>query len=142
MRQTLTVSAADQTAELAQLLQPFYKDRNVFCFYGDLGAGKTTYIKSLCRELGVTSGTSSPTFSIVNEYVTEQGQRIFHFDLYRLNDPMELIDIGWYDYLNAEAILFIEWPEMAGTLIPEDAVHVHIEQQPDESRQIKIIDTL
>jgi len=81
---------------------------------------------------------SSPTFSIVNEYESNAGMKILHFDLYRLNNPQELYDIGWYDYLSEADLLLIEWPEMGGELIPEEAVHVHIEQQENETRIISI----
>ena len=110
----------------------------MFCFHGEIGAGKTTYIKALCSELAVESNTSSPTFSIVNEYERKNDKLLFHFDLYRLRKPDELIDIGWYDYLNSNQLIFVEWPEMADSLIPSDAVHVNISQNLDQSRTIKI----
>ena len=138
MHVTLTVSNPDQSQLVSKAIQPFLNDSNVFCFHGDLGAGKTTFIKSICENLGVTSDTSSPTYSIVNEYESNAGKKILHFDLYRLNSPQELYDIGWIDYLNEANLMLIEWPEMGGDLIPEEAVHVHIVQQENEERIISI----
>ena len=98
----------------------------VICFHGELGAGKTTFIKSICEGLGVTDSLSSPSFSIVNEYADRDGAALYHFDLYRLKQPEELLDIGWEDYLNSGRPLFIEWPELGDPYIPEDAVHIHV----------------
>lgn len=88
--------------------------------------------------MGVESPTSSPSFAIVNEYELGSGGSIFHFDLYRLKNPQELIDIGWYDYLNSDEIVLVEWPEIAEDLIPDDAVRINISTMPDESRSVTI----
>ena len=86
----------------------------VICFLnGDMGAGKTTFIKSICQELGVKELISSPTFSLVNEYETEKGSSVFHFDLYRVNDSEELYDLGFEEYLDKNCYVFIEWPAIA-----------------------------
>lgn len=135
---TLTVSNPEDPRVLVEAIIPLIGKYQVFCFKGELGAGKTTYIKALCQALGVKSATGSPSFSIVNEYERDNNGTIFHFDLYRLSKPDELVDIGWFDYLNSEHPLFIEWPEMAQDLIPSDAVSVEISQNSDDSRSIKL----
>lgn len=93
-----------------------------FLFYGKVGAGKTTLIKSLANSLGVTDSISSPTFSLVNEHITESGEKLYHFDLYRLRDIEEAYDIGIEDYLDSDAWIFIEWPDKIVSLL-EDSFH-------------------
>ena len=112
-------------------------DRRVFAFYGHMGAGKTTFIKAICEELGVDDVITSPTFAIVNEYTDGNGQPVFHFDFYRIKKLEEVYDMGYEDYFYSGALCFIEWPELIEELLPEDAVRVHIEQQPDGSRRVK-----
>lgn len=109
----------------------------VFAFYGKMGAGKTTFIKALCEELGVTDVVNSPTFSIVNEYRSDTtGELIYHFDFYRIQRLEEVYDMGYEDYFYSGALCFIEWPELVEELLPGDAVKVTIEEQPDGSRTI------
>ena len=103
-------------------------DKRIFAFHGDLGAGKTTFIKALCEQLGVEDAMSSPSFSIVNEYHAD-GKSVFHFDLYRLRKPEEAFDIGLEEYLYSGNYCFVEWPEMAGELLPEETVHVFISEE-------------
>ena len=93
---------------------------------GDMGAGKTTFIKEICQVLGVTEIISSPTYSLVNEYFSQSGKKIFHFDLYRLNDEEELYDFGFEEYLNQSCYVFIEWPEIGNSFYPENLSHVNI----------------
>ena len=121
MQQPLIVSTLEEVNELKQVFRSLYNDYNVFCFHGELGAGKTSIIKILCNDLGVKGGMSSPSFSLVNEYDSAEKGVIYHFDLYRLREPSELIEIGWGDYLNSDSILFVEWPEKGGDFIPDDA---------------------
>ena len=110
-------------------------DRKVFAFYGKMGAGKTTFIKAVCEEMGVADVITSPTFAIVNEYACEgSGQTIFHFDFYRIKMIEEVYDMGYEDYFYGGAVCFIEWPELVEELLPEDAVRVSIEERPDGSR--------
>jgi tRNA threonylcarbamoyladenosine biosynthesis protein TsaE len=109
----------------ARLLSEF-PDRRVFTFTGDLGAGKTTFIKALCKELKVTDVTSSPTFAVVNEYRTEQKGAVYHFDLYRMKSLSEVFDTGIEEYLYSGNYCFIEWPDRAEDLIPGEAVRVVI----------------
>ena len=108
-----------------------------------MGAGKTTFIKAICEELGVQDVITSPTFAIVNEYSLPRqsegdGGRLFHFDFYRIKKLEEVYDMGYEDYFYSGALCFIEWPELIEELLPEDAVRVHIEQQPDGSRIVKL----
>ncbi|MEN8156320.1 MAG: tRNA (adenosine(37)-N6)-threonylcarbamoyltransferase complex ATPase subunit type 1 TsaE [Bacteroidota bacterium] len=111
--------------------------RPVIAFSGELGAGKTTFIQSLCRVLGVTAEVNSPTFSLVNEYFTPEGASIFHFDLYRIEDPGELFDLGYEEYFYSGNRCFIEWPEKASHLIPDDALTVHIHVKEDGLREVE-----
>jgi len=99
---------------------------NVWSFYGDIGAGKTTLIKALCEELGVRGGMSSPTFSIVNEYALPGGKSVYHFDFYRLKNEREALDLGAEEYFDSRNYCFIEWPERAPSIIPDKHVEVKI----------------
>ena len=136
-------------------------NHTVFAFYGKMGAGKTTFIKAICEELGVVEVITSPTFAIVNEYTASPGPSeggetlpnsedasisspwgrsggvpIYHFDFYRIKRLEEVYDMGYEDYFYSGALCFIEWPELAEELLPEDAVSVRIEEQPDGSRLV------
>ena len=99
-------------------------NQKIFAFHGDLGAGKTTFIKALCEKLGVKDQMSSPSFSILNEYNSENGNSIYHFDLYRLKSPQEAFDIGMEEYLYSGNYCFIEWPDRAEGILPKETVHV------------------
>lgn len=112
-------------------------DSTLFAFYGKMGAGKTTFIKAICEELGVTEGVNSPTFAIVNEYRSETtGELIYHFDFYRINSLREVYDLGYEDYFYSGAPCFMEWPEKIADLLPEGCVAVTIEELPDSSRRV------
>lgn len=121
-------------AAAAQLLQ-HHPNKKVFAFYGEMGAGKTTFIKEICKILGVTDNTSSPTFSVINEYQTQSGEKFFHFDFYRLKNEMEALDLGYEDYLFSGNYCFIEWPEKIGDLLPDDIVKVNLSVK-GEQREI------
>ncbi len=112
----------------------------VFAFDGQMGAGKTTFIKKLCEEMGTTDVVNSPTFAIVNVYDVEQPYRgeVYHFDCYRLKDIREAIDFGAEDYLYSGNYCFIEWPEMIEALLPEDTVYIRITPQENGDRQLTI----
>lgn len=110
-------------------------DKRVFVFQAPMGAGKTTFIKAICAYLQVEDSTSSPTFSIVNEYHSENGP-IYHFDFYRLKSEQEAFDLGYEEYFYSGDYCFIEWPEKIPNLIPEDAAVVKIEVTEDQSRTI------
>ena len=108
----------------------------VMAFSGALGAGKTTFIQALCRNLGVRTEVTSPTFSLVNEYFTPEGHSVYHFDLYRIEDPSELFDMGYEEYFYSGELCFIEWPEKADHLIPDTALRVEIVVGENQSREI------
>ncbi len=110
-------------------------DHRVFAFYGKMGAGKTTFVKAICEELGVEDVITSPTFAIINEY-SLSGDRLYHFDFYRIKKLEEVYDMGYEDYFYSGALCFIEWPELIEEVLPDDAVRVHIEEQPDGSRRV------
>tara|TARA_R110001632_G_scaffold28927_3_gene77045 strand:- start:7836 stop:8252 length:417 start_codon:yes stop_codon:yes gene_type:complete len=107
-------------------------------FYGVMGVGKTTLIKELCKVLGIDDVTSSPTFSIVNEYVTNSNEKVYHFDFYRIEDEEEAYDIGFEDYFYDEAWCLIEWPENVQNLLPLNAVEIHLTQLDDGQRNIQL----
>lgn len=110
----------------------------VFLFYGEMGVGKTTLIKEFVNQLGVVELSSSPSFSIVNEYETPQGA-IYHFDFYRINDINEAFDIGLEEYLYSGNYIFIEWPEKINSLLPKDANKLSININPNGSRTLKFM---
>ncbi|MCR5471534.1 tRNA threonylcarbamoyladenosine biosynthesis protein TsaE [Prevotella communis] len=110
-------------------------ERKVFAFYGKMGAGKTTFVKAICEELGVEDVITSPTFAIVNEYEAHD-QSIFHFDFYRIKRLEEVYDMGYEDYFYSGALCFIEWPELIEDLLPEDAVKVTITENTDGTRTV------
>ena len=112
-------------------------DRKVFAFYGSMGAGKTTFVKAVCEELGVEDVITSPTFAIINEYHAEaRDLTIYHFDFYRIKKLEEVYDMGYEDYFYSGALCFIEWPELIEDLLPEEAVKMSITEKEDGSRAI------
>lgn len=125
---------ADLPDVAARLLENFPQSRN-FLFFGDMGAGKTTLIKNLCMSLGVTDTVSSPTYSIVNEYVFPRG-KIYHFDFYRLKNETEALDMGYEEYLYNGNYCFIEWPEKISSLWPEEFVEVNIQVLNENERRV------
>lgn len=119
----IDISALQAHASAAAELIAFAGAERVFFFEAPMGAGKTTFIKSLCTRLGVVDTMSSPTYSVVNEYAMQDGGRVYHFDLYRLKSSQELMEIGFEEYLGSGNYLFIEWPELA---IPLTGSHVKV----------------
>lgn len=114
-------------------------EARVFAFYGKMGAGKTTFIKALCHELGSDDNVTSPTFAIVNEYTVKQSERpIYHFDFYRIKKLDEVYDMGYEEYFDSGNLCLIEWPELIEELLPEDVKKVTITEQPDGSRIIEM----
>ncbi len=111
---------------------------NIFAFYGNMGAGKTTFITALCRVLGVEDSVNSPTFTIVNEYRAKRGFPIYHFDFYRINKVSEAYEIGIDEYFGGDGLCFIEWPQKIDSILPEEIINVTINVLPDGSRQIEI----
>ena len=113
-------------------------DRRVFAFHGGMGAGKTTFIKALCSELGVTEVVASPTFAIVNEYMAQNGEPVYHFDLYRVKTMDEACDFGCEDYFYSGSYCFIEWPELVEPLLPDDTVDVCITVDDEGHRAVEL----
>jgi tRNA threonylcarbamoyladenosine biosynthesis protein TsaE len=122
----------------AQIFIDHIGHHRIFAFRAGMGVGKTTFIKALCEVLGVDETVNSPSFSIINEYTANSGERIFHFDFYRLNKPEEALQFGVDDYFDSGNLCFIEWPEKLGALLPDDAVDVFITEQADGSRELKM----
>ncbi len=121
--------------EAAQEFINHIGNHRVFAFYGEMGAGKTTFIKAICEELGVEDVITSPTFAIVNEYTSNDGP-IYHFDFYRIKKLEEVYDMGFEDYFYSGALCFIEWPELIEEVLPEDAVKVSIKEEENGTRSI------
>ena len=112
-------------------------DNTVFALYGKMGAGKTTFIKALCQELGVEDVVTSPTFAVINEYRSDIAvELIYHFDFYRIKKLEEVYDMGYEDYFYSGALCFIEWPELVEELLPGNTIKVTIEEQEDGSRRL------
>ena len=126
--------------EIEEAAKEFIRDighHRVFLFQGDMGAGKTTFISEVCRLLGADDDFGSPTFSLVNEYADRDGDPIYHFDLYRIDSLQEALDMGAEEYLNSGHLCLVEWPEVLGNLIPEEAVEVTIKVNEDGSRLLQ-----
>ena len=111
-------------------------ENTVFAFYGKMGAGKTTFIKAVCEELGVDDTVTSPTFAIVNEYEAANGRPIYHFDFYRIKKLSEAYDMGCEEYFYSGHPCFIEWPELIEEVLPEETVNVTIEALPNGERRL------
>jgi tRNA threonylcarbamoyladenosine biosynthesis protein TsaE len=116
-------------------VQQMGNDR-IFAFYGTMGAGKTTFIKAICEELGVTENVTSPTFAIVSEYCVDNESSIYHFDFYRINKIEEAYDFGYQDYIHSGNLCFIEWPELIEPLLPENVVKVYIREIENGMRTV------
>lgn len=134
----ITISSLDAINEAAKQFVAAMGSNRVFAFYGKMGAGKTTFIKALCTELGVDDVITSPTFAIVNEYTAGDGSPIYHFDFYRIKKLDEVYDMGYEDYFYSGALCFIEWPELIEDVLPGDAVSVRIEEAEDGSRTVSL----
>lgn len=133
----ITIKSLGEIQEAARQFIHSMGPGKVFAFYGKMGAGKTTFIKAICEELGVKDVITSPTFAIVNEYTTEpDGKSIFHFDFYRIKKLEEVYDMGYEDYFYSGALCFLEWPELIDDLLPEDAVKVTIKANDDGTRTV------
>jgi tRNA threonylcarbamoyladenosine biosynthesis protein TsaE len=147
----IRIESLDKIREAAREFINHIGDARVFAFYGSMGAGKTTFVKAICEELGVEDVITSPTFAIVNEYAfgscplavstqptanSQQPTAIYHFDFYRIKKLEEVYDMGYEDYFYSGSLCFIEWPELIEDILPDDAVRVCITEQPDGSRLV------
>lgn len=131
------IFSLDQIQEVAEQILAS-NPKKIILFNGEMGVGKTTLIKQLCKSLGVESATSSPTFSLVNEYSTSNNEIVYHFDFYRLNKETEALDMGVDDYLYSGNWCFIEWSEKIASLLPEETSTITIELLPDGKRELKL----
>ena len=138
----ITISSIEHINEAARQFVEGMGDHKLFAFFGKMGAGKTTFIKAICEQLGVTDVVTSPTFAIVNEYRDGCGDPIYHFDFYRIGRPDEVMDIGFEDYINSGHLCLMEWPEKIGDFLPDDTVRIAIEEQDDGSRTVEEKDPL
>lgn len=134
----IKITSLDNIQEAARQFIAAMGDSTVFAFYGKMGAGKTTFIKAICECLGVTDVINSPTFAIVNEYRSENGGLIYHFDFYRIKKLEEVYDMGYEDYFYSGALCFIEWPELVEELLPTDAIKVTIEETENDERIVSM----
>lgn len=130
------VNSLGELKDAAQALSEYFANERVFAFYGNMGAGKTTFIQSFCQVLGSEDNVTSPTFALINEYNTLEFDPIYHFDFYRINDIEEAFDMGYEDYVYSGNYCLIEWPQMIEPLLPENYVEVKIEVKEDDSRLI------
>lgn len=135
---TLLLREPSEALAVAKLILDSYVQHRVFALHGDLGAGKTTLIKGFCAALGVVDQTSSPSFALVNEYRTADGDPVYHFDLYRLKHASELDAIGFTEYLDSGHYCFIEWPELANELLPPDTLIVRLQERSGGERVIAL----
>ena len=131
----IRINSIDGIREAAREFIQHIGEARVFAFYGKMGAGKTTFVKAICEELGSTDVITSPTFAIVNEY-TSNDTPIYHFDFYRIKKLEEVYDMGYEEYFYSGALCLIEWPELIEEIRPDDAVRVSITEQEDGSRTI------
>ena len=138
MSMEIKIKSIEEIAVAAKEFVAAMGERKVFAFYGKMGAGKTTFIKAVCEELGVEDVINSPTFAIVNEYVDGKGEPVYHFDFYRIKNLQEVMDLGYEDYVYSGHVCFMEWPELIENLLPDDAVKVTIEEEIDGGRVLVV----
>lgn len=141
MTHTITIKNLSELKAAAQEFIEKIGTRRVCAFYGEMGAGKTTFIKALCEVLSITETVTSPTFAIINEYHTPDNDLIYHFDFYRIKQLSEAYDFGCEDYFYSGKLCLIEWAELVEPLLPEDAVKIVIDVQPDGSRIVQWTDS-
>lgn len=134
----IEINDINEIPEAARQFVSQIGDNKVFAFYGAMGVGKTTFIKAICKELGVQETITSPTFAIVNEYKSGQSEPIYHFDFYRINKLEEAYDFGYEDYFYSGNLCFIEWPELIESILPDNRVEVRINETDIGSREVLI----
>ena len=134
----LSINSINEISAGAKQFIMQIEKNTIFAFTGNMGVGKTTFIKAICEELGVEGTVNSPTFSIVNEYQTKSGKIIYHFDCYRINKIEEAVEIGIQEYLYSGNLCFIEWPENITSLLPDKVINVNIYEKENGERKINI----
>ncbi|MBO7290315.1 MAG: tRNA (adenosine(37)-N6)-threonylcarbamoyltransferase complex ATPase subunit type 1 TsaE [Bacteroidaceae bacterium] len=135
----ITIKRLEDYPQAAREFVKLLDKGRIFAFYGKMGSGKTTFIKSICEELGVEDTINSPTFAIVNEYEDRERNTIFHFDFYRIKSIEEVYNMGYEEYFYGDAVCFMEWPELIEELLPEETVKVFVEEGENGERTVKII---
>ena len=135
---TIVCSNQDQLSVVARQIIDFAHETPVWLFYGDMGAGKTTLIKALCQQWRVEDTVSSPTFALVNEYRTHDGEPVYHFDFYRIEDEEEALDIGIEEYFSSQRYCLVEWPTKIRNLLPDAYIRIEIGVNKDQSRTIHL----
>jgi len=139
MKNYYVISDLDEIDKVAEVFLEHMDDRRLLAFYGEMGVGKTTFIKALCRVLGVKSDTKSPTFSVINVYSNNEGQELYHFDCYRIENISDFMNIGYEEYFNSGCYCFIEWAENVETVLTHDVVRIRMTlNEFDKSRIIQV----
>ena len=133
----IQIPSLDNIADAAREFVEQIGDKRVLAFYGGMGAGKTTFIKAVCEQLGVKDAVTSPTFAIVNEYASDLGP-VYHFDFYRIKNLGEVMDLGFEDYAYSGNLCLMEWPELIEDLLPDNTVNVHIAEKSNGMRTVTI----
>ena len=137
MKHSIIIKDTDDLFRAAGEFIRATEGHNIIAFHAPMGAGKTTFTTAICHRLGVEDTVCSPTFTILNEYVTGHGEPVYHFDFYRIKELREAVDIGVDDYFYSGNLCLIEWPENIGPLLPEETLSVHITVNPDLSRTVE-----
>jgi tRNA threonylcarbamoyladenosine biosynthesis protein TsaE len=134
----IKIQSLDKIDEAATAFIRAMGGNTVFAFHGEMGAGKTTFIKAICKNLGVCGSINSPTFAIINEYRSHSGELIYHFDFYRIDKVEEAFDLGYEDYFYSGSLCFIEWPEKIEDLLPDNTVNVYMKVTEDGRRDVAV----
>ena len=139
LQKEFEINSVEELSQVSEYLFVLREESDIIAFYGPMGAGKTTLIKNLCHRMGVTDEVNSPTFAIVNEYVTEEAESVYHFDFYRIKKLEEVYDIGYENYFYSGNLCLLEWPEMIEPLMPEKFIRVDIALgDTDDSRKFVV----
>lgn len=136
MDQHMVCNDISELPGIARTILRTFPEKRIFIFKGELGAGKTTLIKALCKELNVKGLTNSPSFALVNEYPASDGKMIYHFDFYRIKNIAEIFDIGYEEYFFSGQYCFIEWPEIAEQILPSAYVEINIKTEENKTSRI------
>lgn len=136
MQMDVNINSIDELTQAADTLLKQYPENRLFAFYGVMGAGKTTFIKAICKCLGSADRVTSPTFTLVNEYVAGNAEPIYHFDFYRINRISEVFDFGIEEYLERGYYCFMEWPDLIEEVLPDNVVKIKLTVNADNSRNI------